>query len=204
MTTHELPPLRTPLDYVSLCNALLLAWEPEQTGVEPSRAIIELAGAQVGIETGMGSCMNWNLSGIKARANGAYCWQYFATKERVDPATASQQQAANPSTIQIVGMEAGLMKIKVLPKHPWCCFRAYESLKSAVADHLDTMHKHFPRAFEGLLTGNAEQFAHGLKLDRWYTATEQSYEAGLNWRLKQELAVVQNSNIWGDVPERIE
>jgi hypothetical protein len=200
MTFRELPPKLTPLTYASVINALLLAWEV--TGVNPTRAAVRLATAQIAIESGLTSCQNFNISGIKSRPNnGKTCWQYFATTERFDAAQLAEAQRVGPGLVDVINPnDNGLIRVRVRPKHPYCCFRALEGLDDAMRDHLLTLRDKFPRAWAALQTGDPAQFAHGLKVDRYYTATETAYEQGLEWRLKQELAAVPDSAlVWGDV-----
>ena len=205
MEWRELSPRRTPLDYPSVVNALLLAWGP--TGAEPSRAAVRLAAAQIAVETGLANCMNFNISGIKSRPNnGRSHWQYFATTEIFTADQVRECLERNPpgtAPVLLLGPVLGkqpLTKVKVFPKHPYCCFRAFETLDAAMADHLATMRKTFAHGLEGLLTGDPVRFARGLKRDGYYTAPESEYAAGLTWRLR-ELAgkVTDGSPVWGDV-----
>ncbi len=203
----ELALKRTPLDYESIAGALVLAWSSDSrfdNAYPISRKAVRLASAQIAIESGLSSCWNYNLSGMKTSPNNksGYSWQYFKTRERFTDA-----QLASAKTLGSVEdkgvIEAGLHSVYLLPKHPWCCFRAFESLDAAMLDHLQTLERKFPRGLAGLVLGDAAAFAHGLKQDGYYTATEKSYRDGLGWRYAQELkAVPDNLNIvWGDIPE---
>ena len=99
-----------------------------------------------------------------------------------------------------VGFDTGLHNVYLIPRHPWCCFRAFASLDLAMADHLATMQRKFPAGWAGLLTGDPAAFAHGLRQGGYYTATETSYAGGLQWRYAQELKAVPDDNIvWGDI-----
>lgn len=205
MDYRELPPKRTPLDYRGVVNALLLAWDA--TGAQPSRAAVKLAAAQIAIETGMASCMNFNISGIKSRPNnGRTHWQYFTTTENLTALQVEECKRRNPpgaAPVLVIGPVPGkpaLTKVKVFPKHPYCCFRAFEALDAAMTDHLATLRKTFSHGLEGLLTGDPARFAHGLKCDGYYTALESEYAAGLRWRLAELAAKLPDTDIvWGDV-----
>lgn len=197
MTLRELDPKRTPITYNEICNALLLCWEV--TGTVPTRRACRLAAAQIAIESGLKSCWNYNISGIKTKPNnGRTHWQFFSTTERFTEEQLIYAQRLSPG-IEIVGPSEGKTLVKVHPKHPYCCFRAFESLSEAMRDHLLTLQAKFPDGFNGLLTGDPAQFAHGLKKNRYYTAIERVYSSGLSWRLQQVLREVPDTDlVWGD------
>jgi hypothetical protein len=214
MVPTEIPANRTPLTYTDMANSLLLAWEI--TGTQPTRAVVRLACSQLGIETGGGSgTMGFNISGIKGRAGGKYCWQYFTTTEyfTLQQLTQAYKDSPSPSLITQDGLDAqGRMKVHIYPKHPYCCFRAYpclsspeavtnrDRIQSAIVDHLLTMQLQFPHGFAGLLTGNHVSFAHGLSADHWFTAPEKAYSDGLVWRGRQVADALPDSwPGWGDV-----
>jgi hypothetical protein len=201
---RELELKRTPLDYPSIAEALISAWTADSAFDNKypiSRRAIRLASAQIAIESGLSSCWNYNLSGMKTSPNnkGGYSWQFFRTRERFNDVQYAAAKAAGP--LQDAGTDAGLHNVYLLPKHPWCCFRAFESLQEAMTDHLATLVRKFPLGWAGLLTGDAAAFAHGLRQNGYYTATEKSYAGGLEWRYAQELkAAPEDSNlIWGDL-----
>lgn len=196
---RELPPLRTPINYPAVINSLLLTWEV--TGLSPTKAACRLAAAQIAIESGLSSCWNYNLSGIKSHPNnGKTCWQYFATHELFTEAQVAYAEKVGPGLIQRVGPKGGKIDIIVHPKHPFCCFRAFESLNDAMSDHLLTLQSRFHLGWEALLTGDPEAFAHGLRQGGYYTALETEYHAGLDWRIAQEIKSVPDDDlVWGDV-----
>jgi hypothetical protein len=197
-TYRELEPKRTPINYDDICNALLLCWDV--TDVNPTRKACRLAAAQIAIESGLSSCWNYNVSGIKAKPNnGKTHWQYFTTTERFTEEQLAYAQRLAPG-IEVVGPSEGLTLVKVHPKHPYCCFRAFETFPEAMKDHLLTLQVKFPDGFRGLMTGDPAAFAHGLKANRYYTAVEHVYKEGLEWRLRQVLRDVPDSDlVWGDV-----
>ncbi len=214
MVPTEIPAKHTPLTYTDLANALLLAWEV--TGTKPTRAAVRLACGQLGIETGGGKgTVGYNISGIKAKANGRYCWQYFTTTEYFTPGQLQQahKDAPSPETVQEVGKDAqGRTKVVVKPNHPYCCFRAYPCLvspesvatadrvQSAIVDHLLTMQLQFPHAFSGLLTGDPQHFVHGLATDHWFTAPENAYLSGVRFRMHEAAHELSDQwTGWGDV-----
>jgi hypothetical protein len=201
MTARRLEPKRTPLEYPGIINALLLAWEGT-----PTRSAVRLAAAQIAIESGLNSCMNFNISGIKAKQNGATCWQYFSTTEYYTPEQLKDAQAKAipfPNSLKIIGQSGTKTKVTLYPDHPACCFRAFESLAEAMADHLAFLRLKFPEGLKGLIEGDAQKFAVGLTYGvhgAYFTAPLGEYVAGLKYRYAECLRKVPDSHlVWGDV-----
>ena len=193
---QELELKRTPLDYPGIANALIVAWGD----FEITRRAIRLASAQIAVESGLASCYNFNLSGMKTSPNNTYGydWQFFKTRERFSDAQLAAAKKLGP--LVVIGVDNGLNNAYLMPRHPWCCFRAFTSLDLAMADHLATMQRKFPAGWAGLLTGDPAAFAHGLRQGGYYTATEKDYAGGLQWRYAQELKAVPDDNsVWGDI-----
>ena len=205
--THYFDPKWTPVTYQDLVNATLLAWND---GTDPliaarpqvSRAPVRLVVCQFAIESGLKACQNFAISGIKTRPNQAsYNWQFFKTTEFYWPAQLKDAQLKGPGLVQVLGLQPdGRTKIYLLPKHDYCCFRAYETLADAVQDHLLTLQRRFPHGWAGLLTGDDGQFAAGLHQDGYFTAPQKAYQNGLAWRWTEEMrAVSDTALVWGDV-----
>lgn len=177
--SQELPCVTTLLDAKSLRVALTDAWR-DQIGGEPCPESITLLLAHIALETGLTSCKCWNLGNAKAAAGGAVDWTYFKTWERVSSATAKAMATAStdaaPCTI-VPGSDDGThAKIVVAPKHPACCFRAYESLEDGIAAYFNLEYVRFAKSWQAVLDGDPAEFARQLKAQGYYTATEASYE----------------------------
>jgi hypothetical protein len=212
MTYREVTPKTTPLDYLVVVNAVLVAGAKSELNF--SRAAAKLLSAQIAIETGLRSCPNYCIAGEKAKPNnGLTNWQYFATRENFDAATlarakqlAIEASAPTPKvlgTVERKGGKAPLTSVMLYPKHPWCCFVAFGSLDEAVAHHLNMLRDKFAPGLEGLLTGDAEKFASGLqhgKFGAYFTALRAEYVAGLKYRVHElESKVPETALVWGDV-----
>jgi hypothetical protein len=201
--TQELVPKRTPLTYPALCNASLLALDCLKVPV--TRAAVRLVVAQFALESGMRSCFNFNVSGIKTkRASTKYDWQYFTTTERLTAEQVKLAQSLGPELVRVMGGDGKLTKVRLTPKHPWCCFRAFQSLQAAVDDHCVTLRDEFgrkePKALDALLTGDPLAYAHALRVNGYYTAKESAYVAALHVRLAECVAAVPDAHlVWGDV-----
>lgn len=192
--SRELPSVVTPITYQAVINELLLAWPGT-----PTRKAVRLAACQIAIESGLKYCRAYNISGIKARAGGSYDWQYFATREFYTTAQLKDAIAKGPLKV-IKVHDDGRTEVLLQPRHPYCCFRAFETLRAAVTDHITTLQTKFPCGWKGLLTGDASLFAEGLKHDRYYTAPQKDYCAGLAYRWAEALRAVDDASlVWGDV-----
>lgn len=184
----------TKVTFPVVINALLYAWP-----TDPTRAAVSLAAAQVAVETGLDTCRDFNISGIKARPGGSYDWQFFDTTEYYTPAQLAEAQRRGPLTILFKNTD-GRTKVMLHPEHPYCAFRAFHDMQTAVADHLATLQSKFPHGWAGLLTGSPESFAAGLHADHYYTAPESEYAKALRFRLGQERNEIKSDWIgWGDV-----
>jgi hypothetical protein len=201
-----------PVDYQTLINGAILALDamidmyPNES-IPISRDCLRLGCAQMAIECGLvngkGYSPNYCLSGMKTSPNnvGGYSWQYFRTRELY---TAGQlADAISRGPVQKIGPVKGkpnLTEVMLLPEHPYCCFRAFETLEDAMLDHFTTIRRKWPKAFVELLAGSADNYAHELKAGGYYTALESQYAGGLKWRLNEEARLVLESNVvWGDI-----
>jgi hypothetical protein len=208
---RELAPRVTPLDYPTVLNAILVAGSAMELNF--TRAAAKLAAAQIAIETGLRNCPNYCIAGEKSRPNnGATHWQYFATKENLETPALKRAQALSTEvgapmpkilgTIERDG-KPPLTSIMLYPKHPWCCFVAFESLDEAMAHHFEMLKAKFAPGLEALKTGDPAKFVEGLrhgKYGAYFTATNAEYVAGLKYRLNElEGKVSEDNLLWGDV-----
>jgi hypothetical protein len=174
--------------------------------VRVTRAAVRLVVAQFAVESGMRSCFNYNVSGIKTRPYSTkYDWQFFTTTERFDDARLKEAQRLGPLLVHFVARDEKMTTVRLLPKHPWCCFRAFQSLQAAVDDHCVTIRETFgkrePKSLDALLTGDPLAYAHALRVNGYYTAKEDKYVAALQTRLAEcAKAVPEDHLVWGDVP----
>ena len=134
--------------------------------------------AQWALETNRGKAMhNFNVGNVKDVAGvGAYDWQYFPCEEDLDHGYAAKLSTS--PLVKIVGHNAaGLCTTWFYPKHPGCCFRAFETLDDGVLDHLVLLNHnpHFKCAWPAVLQGNPQQFVHLLKASGYFTASEAQY-----------------------------
>ena len=154
------------------------------------------------VETGLETCRDFNVSGIKARIGGQYDWQFFPTTEYFEPIQLAYEKSRGPLTVLAVEPD-GRTKVMLYPRHPGCAFRAFTDMQTAVSDHIATLRVSFPHAWAALQTGSPEAFAHGLRQDRYFTAPESEYSKALRFRDGQQQAIMRRypgtARLWGDV-----
>jgi hypothetical protein len=68
-----------------------------------------------------------------------------------------------------------MASVWIEPKHPWCRFRAFETLLEGSIDHVKLLNKRFSKSWPAVLAGDPTQFAHLLKVQGYYTADERIY-----------------------------
>lgn len=115
--------------------------------------------SQWALETGRGrSCHCFNLGNVKGRPGGAdgHSWTFFRCDERLNG-----------------------VRVWFDPPDPACCFRAYDSLDEGCADYLGQLRGRFGFAWPAVLAGDPVDFAHRLKVARYYTSTEAQYARNL-------------------------
>jgi hypothetical protein len=199
MTPRELTDKLTRLTIPALQNALLLRWET--LGVEPRRCAIELKIAHIHLETGLASCHNWNLGNVKSVDGDGRCWQYFGCGEEVPEARLKSIQAMEPRCVIIKARYEREGKpwvsIRILPRHPWTRFAAFESLADGLEFQLAYLRRH-PHVLAALQSGDPVAYNDQLVLAGYYTAGKDGYVR----TLKQRLEIVRRECRdldWGDI-----
>lgn len=179
----RLPDALTPVPVDELLAVYHAVWLNVLRGTPPPVAALEIITAQWAIETGWGkSCHCWNLGNAKAKVGGAYDWTFFTCGEELPEKTA-RAEAARDQRVTIVRQYTtggrAMASVRIVPEHPWCCFRAFPSLTEGATDHLVLLHRRFPDAFDAAQRGDATGFASALKRAGYYTASVESYTKGL-------------------------
>lgn len=160
MTTRELPCVATPCDEATLCLALVDAWR-ELFDESPARASVIVLASQWAEETGWGkSCFDWNLG--NHRAIRGESWTYLPKCSEVDAK----------------GVEHFYHR-DVPSEKEMCRFAAWESLADGARFYLNALHVRFSFAWPAVVAGDPADFAHRLKLARYYTASEALYTSAL-------------------------
>lgn len=148
--TRTVDATRTPASLTDIRAALSRALTA-MTGRPPSAQTLDTLAGQVSLETAGGAQMfNFNFGGIKGVSPQGQTANYL-THEVIDGQSVKLQQG----------------------------FRAYSSLDAGARDYVQVLKSRFPGAFAQALSGNVQGFAHALKTERYYTASEADYTAGL-------------------------
>jgi hypothetical protein len=143
--------------------ALEAAW-PAALGCPAPPGAVQLLGAQIDLETASGTRVNGNnLGNVKSSKNDPTAIT-FPTFEYV------WDHTVNPPVEKRIELAAG---------DPGAYFRAWPDLASGAAGYLQIMINRFGQAWPFVLDGDTEGFAAALAHQRYYTAPEEQYLAGL-------------------------
>lgn len=165
---QEQPAVRHTLDAEELRAALTAAWL-DRFGTPPSPRSITLLLAHVALETGMTSCVNFNIGNAKATVGGAADWCVFRTWE----------------------VEHG---VKV-PQD--CAFRSFPDLATGAAFYLGLLFNQFRSAWPAVRAGDPQMFAVLLAAQRYYTAPVAEYAAGMRARFTHYWVMLAQSLLIG-------
>lgn len=150
----EVPARRYALDPEDVRAALEAAWptvRPEVDEGPASPRTLALLLAHIALETGMTSCMNWNLGNVKATGLDTVEYCRFGTWELIDGVRTDMR--AN--------------------------FRSFPTLRAGAEFYLSFLYTHYPWSWPHLLSGDPIAFSHALKLHGYYTASEADYDRGM-------------------------
>lgn len=134
-------------------------------GEFPKRESVLCVLAQNALETGFGkACHGWNLGNAKHIKGDGRGWSMFKCNEVL----------------------AGKVEW-FSPPHPQTWFRAFDALDAGSKDYLDMLRERFDKSWPAIEAGDVETFGHALKVQRYYTADESAYVAGLK-RIYDQIA----------------
>lgn len=143
-------------------------------GSLPKKEAIGVVWAQNALETGSTASMwNNNIGNVK----------FVASKNPDDDNGKQYMMLSNVWEI------LGGQKVIFQPPHPATWFRAFSTLKEGVMFHLDFLKNHrYKSAWTAIEAGDPAQFAHLLKMQRYYTAPEADYVRAMNIYFKKFMA----------------
>lgn len=180
---ERLSPVRTLLDPVEVKASLARAW-CYRFGEAPSQNALALLMAQIALETGLSSCIAWNVGNLKASPGGSTDWTFFTTWELEPKEQAEVKAAADPTHVQIIGEKDGKLKVVYHPDRAECCFRAFRSLDDGIGAYFALLANRYARAWPAVRAGDPAAFAHVLRSLGYYTAPEADYARGLAARFE--------------------
>jgi hypothetical protein len=146
---------RTPHSMPDIRAAIEAAW-PAALGCPAPPGAVQLLGAQIDLETASGEAlMGNNLGNVKSNK-------------------------ADPTAITFATFEYyGGVRHELAAGDPGAYFRAWPDLASGAAGYLQIMINRFGQAWPFVLDGDTAGFAAALRAQRYYTAPEDQYLAGL-------------------------
>ena len=192
----ECPDQLTPVAPSDLFRALFEAWSVVFNEI-PQLDSIFLALAHWALETGYGkSCHNFNLGNVKSRDGDGFDYTYFECGEELPASVADAHAVGSDLLVKQVRRYATpsgeMVSVRILPKHPWCRFRAYPTLEMGAGMYLSLLHTRFTAAWPALVRGDATSFVTGLKHQGYFTAPLAQYMTGVQSclrRLKESVKV---------------
>src|SRR6185503_3816069 len=134
----ELPDVKTLIVPLDAADALVLAWR-ELFGETPKLSSVFVLLAQEALETGWWkACHCFNLGNAKSREGDGHDWTFFECGESLSRALAERIVAESGGLVTIKRYYDGgkSAEIKIKPKHPYCRFRAFRTLREGMIDYL--------------------------------------------------------------------
>jgi hypothetical protein len=157
-------------------RALLRAWR-DQLGTTPSKAGAGVLWSQYGIETGLQACWCHNIGNVKV------------TQAQID---AGVDWFDLPGTWEMVGGR----RVVLLEGDPGRRFRAFDSLEEAMGEHFRFLRgRRYAIAWPAVEAGDCAGFARRLKAAGYFTASAESYAAGMLAHHERWM----RSHVWEDV-----
>ena len=169
---------KTPVSKQDLLLALWQAWY-QIFGEEPKHEAVCVMGGQWALETGWGKSMwDFNLGNVKSVEGDGHDYCFFGCGEEL-PLSVAQHAVHDSPLVKVVRTymqgTTQMASVWIDPEHPWCRFRAFNSLLEGAVDYVKLLNKRFQKSWPAVIAGDPAQFAHFLKLQHYYTADETQY-----------------------------
>jgi len=177
----EVPAVKTTCTTTELITAFVAAWV-ELYGDIPKKSSIGVLFAQNALETGLTKSMwNFNVGNVKA----------------VNDPNGVVEYCALHGVWEIVNGK----KIILPPENPGSWFRSFPSLKEGIKFHLNFIkNKRYKSAWASVLSGDPAGFSHQLKLNGYYTDSEQNYTANMKAYFNKYMAWAYFENAVKELP----
>lgn len=152
----KVPTVKTNFSKSDFVEALIKAWK-EDYGCLPSKKQISIVFAQWSIETGQGnSCWNFNIGNSKVFDIKGKTVEYIALN----------------GVWEIINGK----RVVLDPSNPGAWFMAFRTLDEGVRHHFNLLkNKRYQSAWSAIEAESPAQFAHLLKINGYYTASEEDY-----------------------------
>lgn len=174
----ELDANKTPVTKQDLILGLWQAWY-QIFNEEPKHEAVCVLGGQWALETGWGKSMwDFNLGNVKSVEGDGHDYQFFGCGEEL-PLSVAQHAVHDSPLVKVVRTYANgntpMASVWIDPKHPWCRFRAFNSLLEGAVDYVKLLNKRFQMAWPAVIAGDPALFSHYLHQQHYYTADETQY-----------------------------
>ncbi|AKU96991.1 hypothetical protein AKJ09_03655 [Labilithrix luteola] len=158
MDERQVPIKRTPFTTRDYARAVITAWR-RLLATMPTKAAVGCLWAQYALETGRGAaCWNNNIGNVKHAAGDGFNYIML------------------PNTWEVVNG----VRVTFQPPHPATWFRAFDTLESAMTEHLRLLkEKRYASSWPAIEAGDPDGFARALKAKGYYTAPVEDYAKGL-------------------------
>lgn len=173
MSATLVPAVKTSYNGQQMIEGFVKAWF-KQFGELPKKEAIGVIWSQNAIETGSTTSMwNNNIGNIK----------YQPSKNSDDDNEIQYMMLSNVWEI----LEG--KKVIFQPPDPATWFRSFATLEDGIAFHLDFLKNHrYKASWTAVESGNPAEFAHLLKINKYYTAPEADYVKAMNSYFKKFMA----------------
>lgn len=165
----KVPTVQTKFNIADFTKAFIVGWHSIY-GNTPTKNQVAVVYAQWGLETGIGTfCWNFNIGNAKA----------------VDSLNETIQYCVLNGTWEMVNG----VRVTLTDNDPGSWFRAFDSLNDGMTFHLNLLrNQRYKTAWSAVEAGDPAQFAFLLKKNGYYTASEASYLAAMNYYFKKFMA----------------
>ena len=181
MAGRELPAILTPATAEQVQDAFIMAWQG-QLGHLPEDKQVRVLMAQTALETQRWQKMiAFSIGGMKCGPEVDHC--YYSTTEhlRENIADAYLRQSTPAAPVELVSdVGNGVFVIKLMPKHPGCRFRAFETLQDSCCYHVQELANRWPAAWNAAVDGNSDKFVRELKHGRYFSGDVDVYRKSVN------------------------
>lgn len=159
---QQVPTVRTSFQTSDFISALIKAWYGLYNAF-PTKEQIGVIYSQWGVETGLGTyCWNNNIGNVKA----------------VDQSGVVVEYCALNGVWEIINGQ----RVTIPPENPGAWFRSFPTLDSGVAWFIGFLRNaRYKVAWTAVEQGSPAQFAHLLKQQGYYTASEASYVQAMQY-----------------------
>ena len=176
---------RTLITLPEYIRAVIRAWS--EVSDEPCRhEAVAVLWAQYIIETGGKHCYGWNLGNVKHVDGDGFdyhclkgVWEGLSQAQAAR-VIASGEAVSDPSADHQKAVGTNRRSVVFNPPHPATRFRCYPDLDTAMRSHLTLLaKKRYAAAWPAVLKGDYRGFAMSLKQRGYFTASAESYAAGM-------------------------